>query len=181
MFLVAGVDEAGRGPLAGPLITAAVILRKPIFGLTDSKKLTPKRREQFSLQIKQEALYYAYGRAEVEEIDLLNIHHATLLAMKRAIEALPVTPHKVLIDGIHIPKVTMACWGVTHGDLLVNVISAASILAKVARDEEMASLDVLYPGYGFRHHKGYATSVHKEAIARLGICAIHRKSFTINI
>lgn len=135
--LVAGVDEAGRGPLAGPLITAAVILQKPIFGLSDSKKLSAKQREQLTHQIQQEALYFAYGRAEVEEIDNLNIHHATLLAMSRAIEALPVTPSKVLIDGLFVPNLKVACQSFIRGDLLINVISAASILAKVARDKEM--------------------------------------------
>ncbi|KTD63532.1 ribonuclease HII [Legionella santicrucis] len=177
MILIAGVDEAGRGPLAGPLITAAVILRQPILGLTDSKKLTSKQREQFTLQIKQEALYYAYGRVEVEEIDVLNIHHATLLAMQRAIDALPVIPQKVLIDGLHTPKIAINCEAIVHGDLLINVISAASILAKVARDAEMVSLDALYPGYGFATHKGYATKGHRESLNRLGPCAIHRKSF----
>lgn len=177
--LVAGVDEAGRGALAGPLIAAAVILRKPISGVTDSKKLTPKQREQFTVQIKQEALYFAYGRAEVDEIDALNIHYATLLAMQRAIEALPVTPHKVLIDGLYAPKLTISYETIIHGDLLINEISAASVLAKVARDAEMLTLDVLYPGYEFSSHKGYATLAHRQALIRLGQCTIHRKSFNL--
>jgi ribonuclease HII len=175
--LVAGIDEAGRGPIAGPVITAAVILRKPILGVTDSKKLSAKQREQLTLQIKQEALYYSYGRAEVEEIDTLNIHYATLLAMCRAIEALPVIPNKILIDGLFTPKIKIDCKAFIHGDLRINVISAASILAKVARDNEMIIWDAQYPGYGFASHKGYLTATHKEALNRLGRCAIHRKSF----
>lgn len=176
-ILVAGVDEVGRGPLAGAVVTAAVILKNPIEGLADSKKLTPKTRKLLSLQIKDQALAYAYGRAEVEEIDALNIHHATLLAMKRAIESLPIQPDTVLIDGLYTPKLSIPCKAIVQGDSLVPEISAASILAKVLRDEEMDELDVMYPGYGFAGHKGYPTVAHREALIRLGPCAIHRRSY----
>jgi len=175
--LIAGVDEVGRGPLAGAVITAAVILKNPIPGLADSKKLTPKKRKMLSLQIMDEALAYAYGRAEVEEIDSLNIHHATLLAMKRAIENLPIKPTLVLVDGIHLPTITIPARAIVQGDSLIPEISAASILAKVLRDEEMESLDKLYPGYGFAGHKGYPTVSHREALVRLGPCNIHRRSY----
>lgn len=175
--LVAGVDEVGRGPLAGAVVTAAVILKHPIAGLNDSKKLSAKRRKELSLQIKEEALAYAYGRAEVDEIDSLNIHQATLLAMKRAVEGLSVIPEHVLVDGIHLPELLMPCQAVIGGDSLVPEISAASILAKVLRDEEMDALDNLYPGYGFSGHKGYPTVAHREALVRLGPCAIHRRSY----
>lgn len=174
---IAGVDEVGRGPLAGPVVTAAVILKHPIPEVTDSKKLTPAKREQLSLQIQQEALCFAYGRAEVEEIDRLNIHHATLLAMKRAIESLSIQPHKVLIDGLYAPKVAMHCETIIQGDLLINEIAAASILAKVARDEEMRLMDMLYPGYGFAGHKGYPTVAHRRALLDLGPCIHHRRSY----
>lgn len=176
-LLIAGVDEVGRGPLAGAVVTAAVILKEPIAGLADSKKLTAKKRKQLSIQIKECALAYAYGRAEVEEIDSLNIHHATLLAMKRAIEALPIKPNSVLVDGVFTPKVSMPCKAIIQGDSLIPEISAASILAKVLRDEEMESMDIIYPGYGFANHKGYATVAHREALKRLGPCNIHRTSF----
>lgn len=175
--LVAGVDEVGRGPLAGAVVTAAVILKHPIAGLNDSKKLSAKRRKELSLQIKEEALAYAYGRAEVDEIDSLNIHHATLLAMKRAVEGLTIVPEHVLVDGIHLPQLSMSCQAVIGGDSLVPEISAASILAKVLRDEEMVELDSLYPGYDFSGHKGYPTVAHREALVRLGPCAIHRRSY----
>jgi ribonuclease HII len=175
--LIAGVDEVGRGPLAGAVVTAAVILRNPIAGLTDSKKLSAKKRELLALQIKEEAIAYAYGRAEVEEIDALNIHHATLLAMTRAVEALPIQPNSVLVDGSFIPKLGMPCKAIVQGDSLIPAISAASILAKVLRDEEMIELDKIYPGYGFAGHKGYGTVIHREALSRLGPCAIHRRSY----
>lgn len=177
MILVAGVDEVGRGPLAGAVVTAAVILKNTIAGLADSKKLTEKKRKLLSIQIKEEALAYAYGRAEVEEIDVLNIHHATLLAMQRAIDSLPIQPHNVLVDGIFCPKINIPCKAIIQGDSLIAEISAASILAKVARDEEMEELDKLYPGYGFAGHKGYPTPAHREALVRLGPCKIHRKSY----
>lgn len=176
-MLIAGVDEVGRGPLAGPLVTAAVILEKPIKGLADSKKLSAKQREALTVLIKEEAIAYAYGRAEVDEIELLNIHHATLLAMRRAVEALSVKPDHVLVDGLYIPQVSISCEAVVGGDDLIPQISAASILAKVARDAEMVALDKVYPGYGFAQHKGYATRIHKHALSQLGPCTIHRRRF----
>ncbi|WP_182393667.1 MULTISPECIES: ribonuclease HII [unclassified Legionella] len=176
-MLIAGVDEVGRGPLAGAVVTAAVILRAPIEGLADSKKLSPKKRELLSIQIKEEAIAYAYGRAEVDEIDSLNIHHATLLAMQRAVEALPIKPDQVLVDGIHLPKLSIPCKAIVQGDNLIPEISAASILAKVLRDAEMVAFDAIYPGYGFAEHKGYATVAHREALNRLGPCMIHRRSY----
>ena len=169
---IAGVDEVGRGPLAGPVVTAAVILREPIEGVTDSKKLTPLKRKQLAMIIQERALCYAYGRADVEEIDRLNIHHATLLAMKRAIEGLSIAPHKALIDGLYIPQVAMPCQAIIKGDSLVAEIGAASILAKVLRDKEMDEMDTLYPGYGFAAHKGYPTKTHRAALQALGPCAI---------
>lgn len=177
LILMAGVDEVGRGPLAGAVVTAAVILNKPIDGLADSKKLSAKRRKDLSIQIKEQAYAYAYGRAEVEEIDALNIHHATLLAMSRAIESLPIQPHTVMVDGIHIPNISMPCQAIVQGDSLIPAISAASILAKVLRDEEMEAFDKIYPGYGFAGHKGYPTVAHREALIRLGPCPIHRRSY----
>lgn len=177
MILVAGVDEVGRGPLAGAVITAAVILKEPIEGLADSKKLTEKKRNLLSLVIKERALAFAYGRAEVDEIDALNIHHATLLAMRRAIEGLPIKPDQVLVDGAHTPEIAIPCRAIIQGDSLIPEISAASILAKVMRDEEMQAMDLIYPGYGFAGHKGYPTVAHREALVRLGPCDIHRRSY----
>ena len=174
---VAGVDEVGRGPLAGPVVTAAVILSGPIDGVTDSKKLTPSKRKHLAIKIKERALCYAYGRAEVEEIDRLNIHYATLLAMKRAIEGLSICPHQALIDGSYIPDVSMPCQAIVKGDSLVMEIGAASILAKVLRDDEMEEMDVLHPGYGFSSHKGYPTAMHRKALQELGPCPIHRLSY----
>lgn len=174
---VAGVDEVGRGPLAGPVVTAAVILKEPIEGVTDSKKLTPLKREKLAITIRERALCYAYGRAEVDEIDALNIHHATLLAMKRAIEGLSIPPHEVLVDGLYIPEVSMSCQPFVNGDSLIAEIGAASILAKVLRDAEMQEMDELYPGYGFGNHKGYPTAFHRAALHELGPCAIHRMSY----
>lgn len=176
-ILIAGVDEVGRGPLAGPVVTAAVILNEPIEGLADSKKLSATTRKKLSLEIKRLALAYAYGRAEVDEIDSLNIHHATLLAMKRAVEALPIQPNEVMIDGIHVPQLKLPCKAIVRGDSLIPAISAASILAKVLRDEEMEEMDSLYPGYGFATHKGYPTETHRIALQRIGACPIHRKSY----
>jgi ribonuclease HII len=176
-MLIAGVDEVGRGPIAGPVVTAAVILDEPIEGLRDSKKLSAKKREQLAEEIQKRAIAFAYGRAEVFEIDQLNIHHATLLAMKRAVEALSIQPIEVLVDGLFAPKLTMPCQTVVRGDSLIYQISAASILAKVLRDSEMDTMDTLYPGYGFATHKGYATEKHREALQRLGACPIHRRSF----
>lgn len=176
MYL-AGVDEVGRGPLAGPVVTAAVILASPIEGITDSKKLSPSKRKQLAVEIRARALCFAYGRAEAHEIDQLNIHQATLLAMKRAIEGLSMLPSQVLVDGLYTPNVSMSCQAIVKGDSLIKEIGAASILAKVLRDEEMERMDELYPGYGFALHKGYPTAFHRAALQRLGPCAIHRRSY----
>ncbi|CDG18982.1 MULTISPECIES: ribonuclease HII [Xenorhabdus] len=177
--LIAGVDEVGRGPLVGAVVTAAVILdpAKPIAGLADSKKLTEKRREALYVEIKEKALCWSLGRAEPEEIDQLNILHATMLAMQRAVEGLAVTPDYVLIDGNRCPALTMPAQAVVKGDSLVAEISAASILAKVTRDREMAELDKQFPDYGFAQHKGYPTALHLEKLASLGATEHHRKSF----
>ena len=174
---IAGVDEVGRGPLAGAVVAAAVILKEPIEGVTDSKKLSALNRKRLAIAIREQAICYAYGRAEVDEIDQLNIHHATLLAMKRAIEALTIRPEKVLVDGLYIPSVSIPCQAIVKGDSLINAIGAASILAKVLRDEEMEQMDARYPGYGFRLHKGYPTTAHRAALQLLGPCVIHRKSY----
>ncbi len=177
--LIAGADEVGRGPLAGAVVAAAVILdpERPITGLADSKKLSEKRREKLELEIKERALCWALGRAEVEEIDHLNILHASLLAMKRAIEALEPKAEYALIDGNRCPELACDAQAVIGGDNLVPVISAASILAKVARDREMVALDLQYPGYGLARHKGYPTKVHMEALKAIGVSPIHRRSF----
>ena len=177
--LVAGVDEAGRGPLAGPVVAAAVILDPlhPIEGLADSKKLTPKRRLLLAEVIREKALAWAIGRAEVDEIDRLNILQASLLAMKRAVEALPIAAGKVLVDGNHPPSLHCPVEAIVGGDDTVAAISAASILAKVSRDREMVALDVRYPGYGLAGHKGYPTKAHIAALETLGVTEIHRRSF----
>lgn len=177
--LVAGVDEVGRGPLAGPVVAAAVILddTRPIEGLADSKVLTPRRREELSILIKGCALCWALGRAEVEEIDRLNILQASLLAMHRAVMALSMQPELVLVDGNQAPRLAYPVTTVIRGDATEPPISAASILAKVARDAEMCDLDKQYPGYEFSLHKGYPTRAHIEALQRQGICPIHRRSF----
>lgn len=177
---VAGVDEAGRGPLAGPVVAAAVILdpARPIAGLDDSKKLSEAGREALFMLIKERALGWAVGRAEVEEIDSINILQATMLAMRRALDALAPAPEHALIDGNRCPE-GLRCtaeW-VIDGDAQVEVISAASIIAKVTRDREMAALDRQFPGYGFARHKGYGTAEHLKALEALGPCAIHRRSF----
>ncbi|MHB8533859.1 MAG: ribonuclease HII [Sulfuricaulis sp.] len=176
---VAGVDEAGRGPLAGPVIAAAVILdeTRPIDGLADSKILTARKREELFVLIKERALCWALGRAEVEEIDRLNILRASLLAMQRAVAALSIHPELVLVDGNQAPEVDYPVQTIVRGDATVAVISAASILAKVARDAEMHELDVRFPGYGFAQHKGYPTSAHLDALEKQGVSAIHRRSF----
>ena len=174
---IAGIDEAGRGPLAGPIITAAVILAKPIAGIADSKKLSSERREQVAKAIKKHAFCFAYGRAEVCEVENLNIHFATLLAMQRAIEALSVQPDEILVDGKFIPKIAIPCRAIINGDNLEKVIGAASILAKVLRDAEMRALDLIYPEYGFAQHKGYGTPQHFHALKAFGPCPIHRKTF----
>lgn len=176
---VAGVDEVGRGPLCGAVVTAAVILdpRRPILGLNDSKKLTQARRDALFEEIQEKALAWCIARAEVEEIDRLNILQATMLAMQRAVEGLAVPPKLALIDGNRCPKLSVPCAAVVKGDSQVAAIAAASILAKVSRDREMAVLDQLYPGYGLAGHKGYPTPAHLEALARLGATPIHRRSF----
>lgn len=177
--LVAGVDEVGRGPLCGAVVTAAVILdpSRPIAGLNDSKKLTEARREALFPLIQQQALAWFIARAEVDEIDELNILHATMLAMQRAVAGLSVRPDLVLIDGNRCPALPMRSEPVIKGDSRVPAIAAASILAKVARDREMKLLDQQYPGYGIAKHKGYPTPVHLQALRDLGATPIHRRSF----
>lgn len=177
--LLAGVDEVGRGPLAGDVVAAAVILdpRRPIEGLRDSKKLTERRRQALSLAIREQALSWSIARASVEEIDRLNILHASLLAMHRAVEGLSVPPEYVLVDGNRLPRWSYASEPVVKGDDRVAEIAAASILAKVQRDGEMVAMEQRYPGYGMAQHKGYPTRVHLEALQRLGVTPEHRKSF----
>lgn len=177
---IAGVDEVGRGPLVGAVVTAAVILdpANPIVGLADSKKLSEKRREALYIEIKEKALAWSLGRAEPHEIDELNILHATMVAMQRAVAGLCITPDMVLIDGNRCPKLPMASLAVVKGDSKVAEISAASILAKVTRDREMVELDLQFPEYGFAKHKGYPTPVHLESLARLGATTHHRRSFS---
>jgi ribonuclease HII len=177
--LVAGVDEVGRGPLCGAVVTAAVILDpgKPILGLNDSKKLSLARREALFDEIREKALAWCVARAEVAEIDRLNILHATMLAMQRAVEGLQVQPRLALIDGNRCPKLAVPSSPVVKGDSQVPAIAAASILAKVSRDREMQVLDALYPGYGLAGHKGYPTAEHLDALRRLGPTPIHRRSF----
>ncbi|MGQ7958935.1 ribonuclease HII [Pseudomonas sp. SP16.1] len=177
--LVAGVDEVGRGPLCGAVVTAAVILdpARPIQGLNDSKKLSQARRDKLFDEIREKALAWCIARAEVEEIDRLNILHATMLAMQRAVAGLGVTPKLALIDGNRCPRLEVPSAPVIGGDARVPAIAAASILAKVSRDREMAELDLLYPGYGIAGHKGYPTPAHLEALQRLGPTPIHRRSF----
>lgn len=177
--LIAGVDEVGRGPLAGPVIAAAVILdpARPIAGLADSKTLSATRREALAAQIRARALAWALGRAEVEEIDHLNILHASLLAMERAVAALETFPARILVDGNRRPRGLPQAQPVIGGDATVPAISAASIVAKVARDAELDALDAAHPGYGLARHKGYPTVEHLAALARLGPSACHRRSF----
>ncbi|KDD80122.1 ribonuclease HII [Glaesserella parasuis] len=177
--LIAGVDEVGRGPLVGAVVTAAVILdpNQPIEGLADSKKLSEKRRLTLAEEIKAKALCWSLGRAEPDEIDQLNILHATMLAMQRAVAGLRIQPDFVLVDGNRIPTLPMPAQAVVKGDSLVAEISAASILAKVARDQEMDELDKQYPEYGFAQHKGYPTKLHFEKLESLGVTPYHRKSF----
>lgn len=176
---VAGVDEAGRGPLAGPVYAAAVILdpAKSISGLADSKKLTAAKREQLFDVIQRDAHAWAIASASVEEIDRINILQASLLAMKRAVEALSTQPHQILVDGLHCPKVAMAARAIVKGDAKEPSISAASILAKVERDREMHRLHEQYPHYGFNLHKGYGTAVHMAALKAHGVTPIHRRSY----
>ncbi|MGJ7974909.1 ribonuclease HII [Providencia hangzhouensis] len=177
--LIAGVDEVGRGPLVGAVVTAAVILdpNNPITGLADSKKLTEKKREKLFDEIQEKALCWCIGRAEPEEIDNINILHATMLAMQRAVAGLSIIPEYVLIDGNRCPELPMPSQAVIKGDSLVQEISAASILAKVIRDREMVELDKAFPEYGFAKHKGYPTAYHLEKLAQYGATEFHRKSF----
>ncbi len=178
-LLICGVDEVGRGPLAGPVVAAAVILdpRWPIDGLADSKKLSETRREQLSDEIRTHALAWSLGRAEVAEIDAINILQASLLAMQRAVAALAVTPSEALVDGNRLPGLACPARAIVGGDASEPCISAASIVAKVARDREMVELDARFPGYGLARHKGYPTKAHLSALAELGATEIHRRSF----
>ena len=177
--LVAGVDEAGRGPLAGPVVAAAVILddQHRVRGLADSKVLTPLRRERLFDEIRAKALCTSIAMASVEEIDRLNILQATLLAMRRAVEGLRLRPQRVLVDGNRLPTLSMPAAAVVKGDALVAAISAASILAKVHRDRLCGELDAAHPEYGFARHKGYPTADHLAALQTHGACAAHRRSF----
>ena len=177
--LVAGVDEAGRGPLAGPVVAAAVILdsTRPISGLADSKKLSEKRREQLCVEICEHALCWSLGRAEADEIDQINILQASLLAMQRAVEGLQLKPQHALVDGNRLPQLECSAEAVIKGDEKVACISAASIIAKVTRDREMVALDAIYPGYGLARHKGYPTRQHLQALQDLGVTQLHRRSF----
>ncbi len=177
--LVAGVDEAGRGPLAGNVVAAAVILdpARPIAGLMDSKQLSAQRREQLYPIIQQQALAYAVGRASAAEIDQINILQASLLAMQRAVAQLSVVPKTVWVDGNHCPQLDMTCYALIKGDSKMPAISAASIIAKVVRDREMLQLDAEFPHYGFAQHKGYPTAQHRHALQQYGPCAAHRRSY----
>jgi ribonuclease HII len=177
--LLAGVDEAGRGPLAGPVVAAAVILDElhPIRGLADSKVLAPRRRERLYEEIRARALCCSVASASVQEIDGLNILQATLLAMRRAVEGLRLPPHRVVVDGVHSPVLRMPVAALVRGDARLAAISAASILAKVERDRLCQELHVLFPEYGFATHKGYPTPEHLQALARHGPCECHRRSF----
>lgn len=177
--LLCGVDEAGRGPLAGGVFAAAVILdpARPIEGLADSKQLTEPARDRLAALIRAQAAAWAVASASVEEIDRMNILRATLLAMGRAVAALGTAPQEVWVDGLHAPPLFCPCRTLVDGDRLVPAISAASILAKTARDAQMCRLDARYPGYGFAEHKGYGTASHLAALKALGPCEIHRRSF----
>lgn len=177
--LIAGIDEAGRGPLAGPVMAAAVILNpeKPIQGLKDSKKLSEKQREELFLQIQANALAWSFARVEADEIDRINILQATLLAMQRAVENLKIAPQLALVDGNQAPKLLCAIKTIINGDQLEPAISAASIVAKVLRDREMIRFDQIYPQYGFAKHKGYPTKQHIIALKKYGPCEIHRLSY----
>jgi ribonuclease HII len=177
--LIAGVDEAGRGPLAGPVVAAAVILDdlQPIKGLNDSKVLTARTRDRLFDEIHAKALCFCIAQASVEEIDTLNILHATMLAMRRAVEGLRLRPHKVLVDGNRIPTLRIAAEAIVKGDAKIKAISAASILAKVHRDRLCQQLHVLHPQYGFDGHKGYPTPAHLSALREHGACPEHRRSF----
>ena len=178
---VAGVDEAGVGPLAGPVVAAAVVFAPGtgILGVNDSKKLAPHRREALALAIREAALAVAVAIVEPEEIDRLNIYQATLVAMGRALEALPIKPGHVLVDARRIPGCDLPQEAIVKGDAKCHAIAAASIIAKTTRDALMAGYDERFPGYGFALHKGYGTETHRDAIRRLGPCPIHRRSFTL--
>ncbi|HEU0219436.1 MAG TPA: ribonuclease HII [Gallionella sp.] len=179
IILICGVDEAGRGPLAGPVSAAAVILdaANPIAGLADSKKLSERQRDQLAPIIRERALAWAVAWAEVDEIDRLNILQATLLAMRRAVLALQIAPQQVLVDGLHCPQTGIPSQAIVKGDSKVAAISAASILAKTARDELMLQLHEQYPLYGFAEHKGYPTAAHLAALREHGVSGVHRRSF----
>ena len=179
MKLTCGVDEAGRGPLAGAVYAAAVILdaSKMIIGLKDSKKLSEKNRDRLALEIRCNALCWSIASASVEEIDHLNILQATLLAMRRAVEGLSLKPSMALVDGLHCPSLAMSARAIVRGDAIEPAISAASILAKTSRDAEMQILHARYPDYGFDRHKGYPTVAHLDALRRHGVCDVHRRSY----
>lgn len=179
LTLVAGVDEVGRGPLAGPVVAAAVILPSPWRdpGVADSKVLTPEAREELCSAVRAGAVSWGVGVVEPREIDRLNIHRASLLAMRRAVEALAMPPQHLIIDGRHLIELDLPQQAVVDGDAKVRCVAAASIVAKVARDEIMVELDARWPGYHFAHHKGYATAEHRQALARLGPCPCHRRSY----
>ena len=182
LLQICGVDEAGRGPLAGAVYAAAVILNpaRPIHTLADSKMLSEKKRIALEAEIRQHALAFCVASASVSEIDAINILQASLLAMKRAVEGLDASAlpaYEVVVDGLHVPRVAFSSRAVVDGDRLVAEISAASILAKTARDREMRQLDSVYPQYGFAQHKGYGTRIHIEALMAVGPCEIHRRSF----
>ena len=178
--LVCGVDEAGRGPLAGPVVAAAVILdpNNPIDGLNDSKKLSARRRERLKAEICAKALAWAVAEASVEEIDAINILHASMLAMQRAVDALSVTPARALIDGNRCPKLACEVEAVVGGDGKIEAIAAASILAKTTRDAGMSDLHLRYPQYGFDRHMGYPTALHLQALREHGPSPVHRRSFS---
>jgi ribonuclease HII len=178
-MLIAGVDEAGRGPLAGPVVAAAVILDpgRRIRGLRDSKLLTPRVREQLAVEIRARAVAWAVAESGVAEIDALNILQATLLAMRRAIECLATRPEVVWIDGLHCPAIEYPARAIVDGDRVIAAIAAASILAKTVRDAQLVELDRAYPAYGFARHKGYATPEHLAALRQHGPCAVHRRYF----
>jgi ribonuclease HII len=179
LFIICGVDEAGRGPLAGAVYAAAVILNpaRRIYGLADSKTLSEKRRDSLTIQIKKHALAWAISSSSVEEIDEINILQASLLAMKRAIEALHTIPHQVLVDGLHCPKISIPAQAIVKGDNKVQAIAAASILAKTARDAEMRRLHDLHPQYDFAKHKGYPTPDHLLRLVQHGVSPVHRRSY----
>jgi ribonuclease HII len=178
-MLICGVDEAGRGPLAGSVYAAAVILdpNQPIIGLADSKKLSEKKRDSLATEIKSKSLAWAIASCSAEEIDEINILQASLLAMKRAIEMLQVLPDLVQVDGNKCPKIALPCEAIVKGDSKVQAISAASILAKTARDAELYALDIQYPQYGFAKHKGYPTPYHLEMLSLHGVSVVHRRTY----